>query len=97
MAGKSGGKGSGRSGGSPKGPERRIVQPNPERGWDVVKPGAKRASAHADTQAAAMQRGREILGNLGGGELTIKGKDGKIRDSDTVPVGNDPNPPRDTR
>ncbi len=99
MAGKGGSsKGGGpRSGGGPKGPERRIVQPNPTGGWDVAKPGAKRVSAHTDTQAQAMERARQILGNVGGGELTIKGKAGKIRDSDTVPPGNDPNPPRDTK
>jgi hypothetical protein len=81
---------------SPKGPERRIVQQNPNGGWDVVKSGYQRASSHADTQAEAIQRARDIIGNLGGGELTIKGRDGKIRDSDTVPPGNDPNPPKDT-
>ncbi|MCC7368731.1 MAG: DUF2188 domain-containing protein [Chloroflexi bacterium] len=100
MAGKGGsgkGGGGGRTGGKSKGPERRTVQARPGGGWDVVRPGGKRASAHTDTQVQAMQRGREILGNIGGGELTIKGKDGKIRDSDTVAPGNDPNPPRDTK
>ncbi|MFN3256916.1 MAG: DUF2188 domain-containing protein [Ilumatobacter sp.] len=32
-----------------------------------------------------------------GGEVRIHGKDGRIRDSDTVAPGRDPNPPRDTR
>ncbi len=95
-SGGNGGGSAGRSGGA-KGPERRIVQPNPEGGWDLVKPGASRVSAHTATQAQAVQRGREILSNIGGGELTIKGKDGKIRDSDSVPPGNDPNPPKDTK
>jgi hypothetical protein len=36
-----------------------------------------------------------MLGNQGGGELTIKGRDGLIRSKDTVAPGNDPNPPRD--
>lgn len=33
----------------------------------------------------------------GGGEVRIHGRDGKIRDSDTVPPGRDPHPPKDTR
>ena len=68
----------------------RHVVPNPNGGWDVKAPGADRASAHADTQADAINRGREIIGNAGGGELNIHGKDGAIRAKDTIPKGNDP-------
>ena len=75
----------------------RHVVPNPKGGWDVKKPGARRASAHSDTQADAERRAKEILGNSGGGESVLHGKDGKIRDADTVPPGNDPFPPRDTK
>lgn len=78
-------------------PNRRIVQPDGEGKWDVQKPGAKRASSTQDTQADAIKRAREILGNDGGGELQIRGRDGKIRDSDTIAPGNDPNPPKDTK
>jgi hypothetical protein len=77
--------------------ERHVV-PNTERGgWDVVAPGASRASSHHERQADAITRGREIVGNAGGGELRIHGRDGRVRDSDTVAPGNDPNPPRDRR
>lgn len=48
-----------------------------------------------DTQAAAIASGREKLVNAGGGELTVKGRDGKIRSKDTLGGGNDPMPPRD--
>jgi hypothetical protein len=75
----------------------RHVLPNPGGGWDVVKPKSDRASAHLDRQSEAMQRAREILGNAGGGELVIHGSDGRIRDADTIPPGNDPMPPRDKR
>lgn len=75
----------------------RHVVPNPNGGWDVVKPRGQRVSSHHDTQGEAIDRGREIVRNAGGGEVRIHGRDGKIRDSDTVPPGNDPNPPRDTR
>lgn len=76
---------------------RRHVSPNRDGGWDVNKPGADRSSGHFDTQGEAIQRARQILERSGGGELTIHGRDGRIRDSDTVPPGNDPNPPRDRK
>ncbi|MDF1597080.1 MAG: DUF2188 domain-containing protein [Acidimicrobiia bacterium] len=78
-------------------PSDRHVVPNPEGGWDVVAPNAERASSHHGTQADAIGRAREIVGNVGGGEVVIHGRDGRIRDSDTVAPGNDPYPPRDRR
>ncbi|WP_179666233.1 DUF2188 domain-containing protein [Nocardioides thalensis] len=75
----------------------RDVVPNPDGGWDVRAPGASRASSHHDTQAEAIARGREIVQNAGGGELRIHDRDGRIRDSDTIPPGHDPNPPRDRK
>lgn len=75
----------------------RHVVPNPGGGWDVKAPGAGRASSHHDTQADAERRAKEIVGNLGGGEARIHGRDGRIRDSDTVAPAKDPNPPRDRR
>lgn len=75
----------------------RAVVPNPAGGWDVVKPEAQRASSHHRKQANAISRGRQIVHNLGGGELRIHGSNGRIRDSDTIAPGNDPNPPRDRR
>lgn len=76
---------------------RRNVVPNKDGGWDIKKADAKRASGHADTQAEAIARAKEIVHKAGGGEVTIHGRDGKIRDSDTVKPGNDPNPPRDKK
>lgn len=79
-------------------PNRRHINPNPDRGgWDVNAPNADRSSGHFGTKKEAERRGREILRNLGGGELTIHDKNNKIIDSDTVPPGNDPNPPRDKK
>lgn len=49
-----------------------------------------------DTQAEAISSGREKLVNCGGGELTVKGRNGQIRSKDTLGGGNDPMPPRDT-
>ena len=76
---------------------RRHVNPNPQGGWDVNAPGAKRWSGHFDKQSDAINRAREILRRSGGGELTIHDREGKIRDSDTVPPARDPNPPKDKR
>lgn len=78
-------------------PNSRHVVQNPNGGWDVKKPDASRASRHYDTQAEAINGGRRMLHNDGGGELRIHGRDGRIRDSDTIPPGHDPNPPKDQR
>jgi len=79
-----------------KGNERRHVVANPQGGWDVKTPGSSLASGHADTQKEAVARAREVVRNSGGGEVRIHGRDGKIRDSDTIASGY-PNPPRGTR
>lgn len=65
--------------------------------WAVKGAGAQRPSAVTDTQAEAEARAKEIVGNLGGGEVRIQGRDGKWRDSDTVAPGNDPCPPEDKK
>ena len=75
----------------------RHVTPHPDGGWQVTNLDSDRASARTDTQAEAIDRAREIVGNSGGGEVVIHGRDGQIRDSDTIAPGNDPNPPRDTK
>lgn len=67
----------------------RIVTTNPNGGWDV-KGGGSRSGAHAPTQKEAIVRGRQIVGNLGGGDLSIQGRDGKVRAKDTIAPGNDP-------
>lgn len=67
----------------------RNVVPNRNGGWDVTG-GGKRASAHTGTQAEAIDRAKEIVRNQGGGEVSISGRDGKIRSKDTVAPGNDP-------
>lgn len=69
---------------------KRIVQKRPGGDWEVRKPGADRASAVAPTQADAIDRAREILGNDGGGELQVRSLQGTIRQQDTIAPGNDP-------
>lgn len=65
--------------------------------WDVKKEGFQRASISTDTQREAEQLAKQYSSNSGGGEVRIHGLDGKIRDSDTVAPGNDPNPPKDNK
>jgi hypothetical protein len=90
--------GGGRSDGRSGQPTRRIVSPDPAGGYRVDAPGAKRASAKAPTQAKAEKRAKEIVKNLGGGEVTVRRQSGgRFRDSDTVKPGNDPNPPKDKK
>ena len=74
----------------------RYVVNHPE-GWAVKKAGAERSSDVLSTQYEAEQRAKEIVGNLGGGEVRIQGRDGRWRDSDTVAPGNDPFPLRDKK
>lgn len=77
--------------------ERRHIVPAEKEGWDVKKPSASRASSHHSTQAAAEQAAKRSLAKAGGGEAIVHGRDGSIRDSDTVPPARDPMPPRDKR
>jgi Uncharacterized protein conserved in bacteria (DUF2188). len=65
--------------------------------WAVKKSDAERASGVFDTQAEAERRAKEIVSNLGGGEVRIQGRDAKWRDSDTVAPGNDPSSSEDSR
>ncbi len=75
----------------------RHVVPNPDGGWDVKAPGAQRSSGHHDRQADAISRAGATAHNEGGAEVVIHRRDGRIRCSDTVAPGNDPNPPRDAQ
>ena len=89
---------SGRGNGG-SGVNRRSATPGgpADRPWQVVAPGAERASSLHRTQREAIERARELVANSGGGEVTIKGRDGRIRDSDTVAPGNDPSPPKNKK
>lgn len=48
-------------------------------------------------QAEGEKRAKEIVRNLGGGEVRIQGRDGKWHDADTVAPAKDPFPPRDKK
>lgn len=69
---------------------KRIVQHRDDGNWEVRKPGAERASEVVRTQSEGIERARTILGNDGGGELQVRGRDRRIRAQDTIAPGNDP-------
>lgn len=73
----------------------RTVSRRPDGTWENKRNDADKASSLHKTQKEAVQAAKEILNNQGGGELTTKGVDGKIRSKDTIAPGNDPNPPKD--
>lgn len=73
------------------------VVKNPNGGWDIKRDNAERASLHTKTQREAEINAKRFSANTGGGEVRIQGRNGRYRDSDTVPPGNDPNPPKDKK
>jgi hypothetical protein len=50
-------------------------------GWVAKREDASRASSVHDTQAAAHDAARGYAGNNGGGEVSIHGRDGQIREN----------------
>lgn len=74
----------------------RYVTTHPK-GWAVKAPGGKRASSVHSTQDEAERAAKLTVGKQGGGEVRIQGRDGRWRDSDTVPPGSDPSPPKDMK
>ena len=73
----------------------RTISRRSDGSWANERNDADKASSVHQTQKEAEQAARSMLGNQGGGELTTKGVDGKIRSKDTIAPGKDPNPPKD--
>ena len=73
----------------------RMVYRRSDGTWVNQKSGTSKASGLHSTQREAIDEARRMLQNSGGGELTVKGLDGRIRSKDTIAPGNDPNPPKD--
>lgn len=65
--------------------------------WDIKRDRAKRLSGSAPTQKEAEKIAKKFSGNSGGGEVRVKGMDGKYRDPDTVKPAKDPKSSRDTK
>ena len=77
-----------------KGKDRTVFQRDDGK-WANKRNDADRAGSVRDTQRDAAKDAARMLKEQGGGELTIKGENGRIRSKDTIAPGNDPNPPRD--
>jgi hypothetical protein len=75
--------------------DRYVVKHGDE--WAVKKAHADRASAVTGTQREAEVRAKQIVRNLGGGEVRIQNRQGQWRDSDTVAPGNDPRSSKDRK
>jgi uncharacterized protein DUF2188 len=73
----------------------RTVSKRDDGSWANKKDGSERASSLHETQRDAEAAARRMLKDSGGGELKVKGENGRIRSKDTIEPGNDPNPPRD--
>lgn len=71
----------------------RTVSRRADGRWAVKRDGASRAGSLHRTQAEAIREARRLLHASSGGELKIKGVDGRIREKDTV-GRRDPFPPR---
>jgi putative intracellular protease/amidase len=54
------------------------------RGWDVVREGHRRATAHGATKADAVETARELIRQEGGGEIRILNRTGKVVDASKV-------------
>jgi len=78
---------------SGRGGSRHVVRDG--KGWASKKPGTAKPESRHRTQGAAEKSAKRQVRREGGGEVRIHGRDGRIRDSDTVPPGRDPFPPRD--
>lgn len=73
----------------------RTVSERPDGKWVNKRDGAQRAGSLHDTQKAAEREAKQMMNRPGqGGELKVKGEDGKIRSKDTINKP-DPNPTRD--
>ncbi len=59
-------------------------------GWAAKREDATRASSVHDTQSEAYNAASTYAGNNGGGDVSIHGRDGQIREKNTIAPGNDP-------
>ncbi|MBN1409080.1 MAG: DUF2188 domain-containing protein [Calditrichaceae bacterium] len=78
-------------------PNYHVVRNGDTGSWSVKRAGAGRVSGNFSTQRSAERSAKNYARNTGGGEVRIHGRDGRIRDSDTIPPARDPYPPRDRR
>lgn len=62
----------------------RYVKKAKGRGWDIVKEGHRRATAHGSTKADAVKTARKLVLQEGGGEIQVLNPTGKVVEATTV-------------
>lgn len=62
----------------------RYVQANRDGGWDVVKAGHRRATAHGATKAGAISRAAALTRRDGGGQIVVLNEAGKVVSTTSV-------------
>lgn len=75
----------------------RIVYRRPDGKWANQRNDSGKASSVHNTQKDAYAEAKRLLQRQGGGEISIQGVDGRIRNKNTISPGNDPCPPKDTK
>ena len=73
-----------------RGRNRSVYRRKKDGKWVNKRDDARRVTSVHATQKEAIDAAREMLYKQGGGELSIHGEDGKIREKDTIGPGNDP-------
>jgi len=63
----------------------RYVKQANSGGWEIVKEGHRRATAHGATKTDAVKAARKLVLHEGGGEVRVMNRTGKIIESDTIP------------
>lgn len=58
--------------------------------WVTKRDDSDRASSRNSTQAGAYADAKRFASNGGGGEVTVHGRDGSIRDKNTIAPAKDP-------
>lgn len=76
-----------------KGRDRTVFRRGNE--WLNKRNDSDRASSVHSTQREAEDAAKGMLRSQGGGELTVRGRNGLFRSKDTIYPGSDPFPPRD--
>jgi Uncharacterized protein conserved in bacteria (DUF2188) len=62
----------------------RYVKKASGKGWDILKEGHRRATAHGATKADAVQAARKLVLQEGGGEIRVLNRTGKVTAESTV-------------
>lgn len=67
-------------------PRNRYLVRSEAEGWDVLKEGHARPTAHLKRKSDAVRRAKTLTRQAGGGEVVVLGRAGKIARSDLVPA-----------